>query len=103
MTLDSNNMIKNQKMFKNDTILLGEYLYKRDSTRVCIKKFNESGFYSTEIQELRQDGKIECKKIYSMNNKKYDKECYSQGGMILQKLSIYNGDITQNLISIDKE
>lgn len=102
MILDAKKEIKTQKMLKNNTIVLGEYQYHRDTSSITILKFEKDELYSTEIQDLRPDGKISCRTIHSMNNKRFEHECYSVEGMILEKKSIYDGKIMENLISLDK-
>jgi hypothetical protein len=103
IALDSNNKVINNTFYRNDSIPAGNYEYLRVGSKVTIRKSNAGEVYSTEIRELRPDGSVKCKKVFSMNKKKINKECYSSSGMILQKLSIYDGEIMQNLITIDEK
>jgi hypothetical protein len=103
ITLDQNFATRRQQMFKNDTILIGEYIFHRTNSIVRVEKYNEEGHYSTEIRYLRDGEKIQCIKKYLWGEKNYEEECYSKSGMILKKLIMKEGNIFTNLITNDSK
>lgn len=103
ITIDSNFAMRRQQMFKNDTILIAEYIYNRTNSIVNVEKYNEDGYYCSEIQYLRDNGKIKCVKKYLRGGMNYEEECYSQSGMIMKKVIISGGAVFTNLITNDTQ